>query len=215
MSASGVNALAVWSDDEPGACPDGVRIAVVGDVHANLAALEAVVARVRAMGIHRGVVTGDLVGRGDRPDECIELVRALGWPCVRGNTDRFGPGVRGPRSAAGAEWLARLPTRLLLRLGGVVAYATHWATRRERDLAVALGADCLVSGHTHLASVRRIRGLLLVNPGSVGEAMPDDLRPSWAWICARADRIDSGLERCAEPLARPRVPRALAASATG
>lgn len=97
------------------------------------------------------------------------------------------------------------------RLCGVVVHATDWATRRERDLAVALGAPAAVSGHTHLASVRRVRGLLPVNPGSVGGAIPGDPRPSWAWICARADRIDSGPER---PWRGPACPGALAGSAT-
>ncbi|WP_217913062.1 metallophosphoesterase family protein [Miltoncostaea marina] len=64
------------------------RLALMGDVHANAAALRAVLAAIEGAGMRRGVCTGDLVMRGDRPEECVDLVRRLGWPCVMGNTDR-------------------------------------------------------------------------------------------------------------------------------
>lgn len=64
------------------------RLALIGDVHANAPALRAVLAAIAAAGIERGACTGDLVMRGADPEECVSLVRELGWPCVRGNTDR-------------------------------------------------------------------------------------------------------------------------------
>ena len=63
------------------------RLAVLGDVHANAAALRAVLADVAGAGIERGVLTGDLVMRGEEPEECVAEVRRLGWTCVLGNTD--------------------------------------------------------------------------------------------------------------------------------
>jgi predicted phosphodiesterase len=60
----------------------------MGDVHANAPALHAVLAAIAERGIERGVCTGDLVMRGADPEECVRAVRELGWPCVRGNTDR-------------------------------------------------------------------------------------------------------------------------------
>jgi putative phosphoesterase len=64
------------------------RLALLGDVHANAAALRSVLDAVSQEGFVRGVCTGDLVMRGDEPEACVAEIRRLGWPCVMGNTDR-------------------------------------------------------------------------------------------------------------------------------
>lgn len=64
------------------------RFALMGDVHANAGALRAVLAAMAGEGLTRGACTGDLVMRGAEPDDCVRMVRELGWPCVMGNTDR-------------------------------------------------------------------------------------------------------------------------------
>lgn len=64
------------------------RLGLFGDVHANAVALRAVLDAMANAGIERGACTGDLVMRGDAPDDCVAAVRELGWPCVMGNTDR-------------------------------------------------------------------------------------------------------------------------------
>jgi predicted phosphodiesterase len=67
-----------------------MRIAVLSDVHGNLAALDAVLAETRAEGVTAYWVLGDLVAYGPRPAEVVECVRGLpGLRCVRGNTDRY------------------------------------------------------------------------------------------------------------------------------
>ena len=52
------------------------RLALVGDVHANLRALDAVLERIRAAGIERGAFTGDLVMRGPEPEGVIARARS-------------------------------------------------------------------------------------------------------------------------------------------
>lgn len=64
------------------------RLALIGDVHANAVALRAVLDAIADAGFEQGACTGDLVMRGAAPEECVTTVRALGWPCVMGNTDR-------------------------------------------------------------------------------------------------------------------------------
>lgn len=65
------------------------RIALVGDIHANIAALDAVLDAVADRGLSAsGVCTGDIVLRGTEPDACVRRIAALGWPTVCGNTDR-------------------------------------------------------------------------------------------------------------------------------
>src|SRR4051794_40859719 len=62
-----------------------MRIGLLSDVHANLFALRAAIARLRADGVDAWVCAGDLVGYGPHPDECVETIAELGPTCVAGN----------------------------------------------------------------------------------------------------------------------------------
>jgi diadenosine tetraphosphatase ApaH/serine/threonine PP2A family protein phosphatase len=64
-----------------------VKIAIFGDIHGNLEALEAVLAECRSIGIDLYLCLGDVVGYGANPNECVELVRSLGALVVCGNHD--------------------------------------------------------------------------------------------------------------------------------
>jgi len=63
------------------------RIAVLGDVHANLHALEAVLQDAEENGASRIIDTGDQVGYGAMPDEVVGLLRSKGALSVIGNYD--------------------------------------------------------------------------------------------------------------------------------
>ena len=66
-----------------------MRVACLYDVHANLPALEAVLAEVLAEHVDRIVIGGDLLP-GPMPRECLDAIFALGMPthCIMGNGDR-------------------------------------------------------------------------------------------------------------------------------
>jgi len=64
-----------------------VRVAVLSDVHANLHALEAVLAEVDAGGFDELWCLGDVVGYGPRPNECAALLRERATVCLAGNHD--------------------------------------------------------------------------------------------------------------------------------
>jgi len=67
-----------------------MRIAVLGDVHGNLGALEAALAEIKKQRPDRIAVTGDHVFNGPRPAETVERLRKLerdGGSIVAGNTD--------------------------------------------------------------------------------------------------------------------------------
>jgi predicted phosphodiesterase len=64
-----------------------VRIAIVSDIHANLAAFEAVLAHARSVGYDAMVCLGDVVGYGPDPVECIDLVRSHCEWTLLGNHD--------------------------------------------------------------------------------------------------------------------------------
>jgi diadenosine tetraphosphatase ApaH/serine/threonine PP2A family protein phosphatase len=61
-----------------------VRVAVLSDIHANLAALEAVLGAVEADAIW---CLGDVVGYAAKPNECCALVRERASLCLAGNHD--------------------------------------------------------------------------------------------------------------------------------
>lgn len=83
--------------------------AILGDIHANLDALEVVLADCREHGVTDYLCTGDIVGYNARPHECLEKIRALGCPIVMGNHDFYVAARRNlddfnPNAAAVVEW---------------------------------------------------------------------------------------------------------------
>ncbi len=64
-----------------------MRVAVISDIHANLCALEAVLAEVEAAGVDELWCLGDTVGYGPRPEECCALVRERAALALCGNHD--------------------------------------------------------------------------------------------------------------------------------
>ena len=63
------------------------RVAVITDIHANLAALEATLQWIDEVGIQRIYCGGDLVGYGAYPNEVCALIEARAIPTIYGNYD--------------------------------------------------------------------------------------------------------------------------------
>lgn len=64
--------------------------AVLGDIHANIDALNTVLTDARAQGVTDFVSVGDVVGYNAAPVECLRIVRdELKCPVVRGNHDNY------------------------------------------------------------------------------------------------------------------------------
>ena len=85
------------------------KVAFVSDVHANLEALQAVLAKLVDMSIY---CLGDIVGYGASPNEVIALLRSRGvtsvlgnhdYAVITGNTSDFNV-----RAAISAKWTARV-----------------------------------------------------------------------------------------------------------
>jgi predicted phosphodiesterase len=65
-----------------------LRIGIVSDIHANLAAFETVLAALREAGATDRIwCIGDMVGYGPHPNECLDLLRGHDHICVPGNHD--------------------------------------------------------------------------------------------------------------------------------
>ena len=85
--------------------------AILGDIHANIDALNSVLADAREQGVTDYVSVGDVVGYNAAPAECIRIVRdELKCPVVRGNHDHYVSYVEEsladfhPMAAAVVEW---------------------------------------------------------------------------------------------------------------
>jgi predicted phosphodiesterase len=150
-----------------------MRIGLLSDVHANLFALRAAVARLQAEGVDAWVCAGDLVGYGAHPNECVETIAELEPTCVAGNhelmmlealpVDRAGwlarrsiGWTRGVVRADVRAYLAALP-RTATVAGMAVAHGSpgdpeEYVRTDERAAALlsSLSAEqLLVLGHTH------------------------------------------------------------------
>src|SRR5215470_2821062 len=64
-----------------------MRFAIFSDVHANLEALDAVLANAHARKCTHFVCLGDVVGYNANPHECVERIQELDCPIVKGNHD--------------------------------------------------------------------------------------------------------------------------------
>jgi predicted phosphodiesterase len=91
-----------------------VRVAVVSDIHANLAALEAVLAAIDASPPDEIWCLGDLVGYGARPNECCALVRERATVCLGGNHDLAVRGTIDLRDFSGDAGIAAAWTRSVI-----------------------------------------------------------------------------------------------------
>mgnify|MGYP006295231753 CR=1 FL=1 len=60
---------------------------IIADIHANLEALEAVLAELQKRNVDQYICSGDIIGYGANPDECIEKVRNIDAKIVAGNHD--------------------------------------------------------------------------------------------------------------------------------
>jgi putative phosphoesterase len=186
-----------------------MRLLIVSDIHANIAALESIVERADAVAF-----LGDAVDYGPRPAECISWLREHAQWAVRGNHDnavgnnadpRCAPAYRemalttwelhrrllGPEDKA---FLQELPLEAYFEFGGAQFYAVHAAPSdplfrylppdlSDADLAAELAhveADVVLLGHTHAPFVRRVGGKLVANPGSVGQPKGGDPRAAYA-----------------------------------
>jgi diadenosine tetraphosphatase ApaH/serine/threonine PP2A family protein phosphatase len=177
------------------------------DVHGNLPALEAVLEDAEAAGADRWLLGGDYALFGGWPLETVERLRALApatW--IRGNGERWtadpgsapdNPIVPGAiaysREALGPDLVAdlgSLPADCHHR-GTLVCHGSPVSDVRsflpqpaddEAELLEGIGAARVVFGHTHLPFARRseVRGIELVNPGSVGMPFDRDHRAAYA-----------------------------------
>jgi putative phosphoesterase len=188
-------------------------VAALYDIHGNLPALEAVLEEVPT---EATIVVGGDVALGGFPSETLELLRSCGervlW--VRGNCDReLTRGEAGFVSEEALEWvrsrlsdeqiafLHGLPSQIELDIAGVgrVLFC-HASPRNDVDiftgttpeehvapLFAGVAADLVVVGHNHVQFERTVKGIRVINAGSVGLPYEDEPGAYWALIGPRIE----------------------------
>lgn len=196
-----------------------MKLALVSDLHANLEALEAVLADLdRASPGAQLACAGDVVGYGPDPEACIARLKERGALCVMGNHEEMVLGrrdfsrcgyagivaamwTRSRLSAPARAYLERLPSSLEASSGVIVCHGdlssadTYVSTPERAARALAElrerhpSADVLVCGHTHHAALFRHEGALLINPGAVGQARSGAPLARYALLDTGARRV--------------------------
>jgi diadenosine tetraphosphatase ApaH/serine/threonine PP2A family protein phosphatase len=171
--------------------PPPVRIAVLSDIHSNLEALRAALAKIDDIGADAVYCLGDVVGYNADPAPCLELVRERCDGVVRGNHDvavarlealgalpaaaqKAARHNREQLTEAQCDYLAGLPLTLTAA-GCTFVHATPDAPSAWRRLTTYPGAleqfdhfetDVCFIGHTHVPAVMSDQlGVLQVRPG--------------------------------------------------
>ena len=81
-----------------------MKVAILGDIHGNSLALEAVLNSAKEQDVKLLLITGDLVGYYFAPDKVLELLESWNKHMVRGNHEDMLAAVRGtPAKLAGIE----------------------------------------------------------------------------------------------------------------
>lgn len=191
---------------------------VFGGPYSNLQATQALLAEAERRQIppENMICTGDVVAYAADPQACCDLVRNSGMTVVMGNCEEAlaagaedcGCGFDEQSDCAvlsvewyayalsqvdraTCDWMAGLPRRVDLRMGGArlavihggvreiarFVFASEDATlRQELDWA---GADGVIAGHCGLPFTRILDGRLWHNPGVIGMPAHDGTPRTW------------------------------------
>jgi len=186
-----------------------MRLAVVSDIHGNLAALEAVVRDFRTRDVDAVVNLGDSVSGPLLPLETAQCLMAQDWPTIAGNherqmltqgPDQWGPSdayAHGQLTARELEWMAALPATLPFSPEVFLCHGTpdsdldsfletlepdRLRAASAEEVEARLGAavaPVLLCGHTHVPRAVRSRSGQLIV--NPGSVGLPALRTTYPW----------------------------------
>ncbi|HEV2302483.1 MAG TPA: metallophosphoesterase family protein [Stellaceae bacterium] len=163
-----------------------MRLGIVSDIHCNLRGLER---GIELMGeIDELLCLGDAIWEYRFSNEVVALLQERGAPTILGNHEEGFLGVQGARARARdgidgtlLDWLAGQPFERRFEFGGkrlLMVHSTPWQPRGAYvypqspllERFAEAEADFVLYGHTHCRLVRRVGRVLVINPGSAGDA---------------------------------------------
>jgi len=163
-----------------------MKLGVVSDIHCNIAGLRRALALMGP--IDRLLCLGDSIFDYRFSNEVVALLKETGAYVIHGNHEETFFGSAGVRARAGAsidhslmQWLSDQPLRRDLVVDDrkiIMVHSTPWEPRGAyvtpgHPALMRYGdvdADIVLFGHTHMQIVRTINDVLVVNPGSAGDA---------------------------------------------
>lgn len=153
-----------------------MRLAVLADIHANLPALEAVLADCSRNGAEGLLVAGDLIA-GPHPNETVEMLRQLPNWMILGNNEGYL--LRMAAGDAPAAWFTS-------RQWGLMRWTFERLSRENLAFFASLPEQCVVE-YPDLPAIRMVHG----SPRRPAEEIFPDRDPAM---------LDLALEMVSEPV---------------
>lgn len=194
-----------------------MRIGIIADIHGNIPALNAVLEHMRE--VKMILLAGDLAGKTASLVDVFRIIDTYNIICIRGNHEevaedyfrRFG-GDEETKNAV--ERIARIPAAREIDAGGLRMLMVHGSPWNHKSEYIypeyeaferfdELGYDCVILGHTHIPMVIDTGRTLVINPGSVGEPVVQDPRPSFAVL--DTDELRAEIHRVPDHVETARV----------
>lgn len=183
-----------------------IRIALLGDVHANLPALEAVLTDAKSRGATTIFNVGDFVGYGAFPEETVRLLKEEHAVSVIGNYDLNVIHVRGMKkkkkrskqkrlslkwaykhlSRESRAYLRSLPRELRLNLAGTRIYLTHGSPKSVTDY---------ITEETPAGKLRKYREMAdadIIVTGHAHQPLAKEVDGTWFVNTGSVGRPDDG-----------------------
>ena len=180
-----------------------MKLGIISDLHCNARGL------ARALDLigdaDELLCLGDSIYDFRFSNEVVRTLRERGALVILGNHEEGFFGAEGARARtrpdidrALLDWLAAQPLRRELAIAGkrlLMVHSTPWEPRGAYvhphsalfERFAEAEADFVLYGHTHCQVVRRVGRVLVVNPGSAGEAR--DARNGRQLSCAVLDTV--------------------------
>jgi putative phosphoesterase len=185
-----------------------MKLGIISDIHCNVYGLQQALAAMET--VDEVLCLGDSINESRFSNETIAALKARGAHLILGNHEEAFLSSDGERAREdnGTDrellaWLAGQPLRRTLKLAGktvLMVHSTPWEPRGEYvfphsprlERFAEADADFVLYGHTHAPVVRRIGRVLVINPGSAGEARYGG--SIWQLCCAILDTATDTVE---------------------
>jgi len=185
-----------------------LKIGIVSDLHCNLRGLD--LAREAMGAVDELLCLGDSIFEYQFSNDVVARLKQRRAHTIKGNHEEVFLSPAGVRARARTaidpallEFLASQPYRRSLDLAGkrlLLIHSTPWKPRGEYvyphgarlDRFAEADADIVLYGHTHCQVVKRVGGVLVINPGSAGEAR--DSRNGRQLSCAVLDTVSEEVQ---------------------
>jgi putative phosphoesterase len=180
-----------------------LKVGIVSDLHCNVRGLAQALDLIGD--VDELICLGDSIWEYRFSNEIVRMLKERGAHTILGNHEEGFLGPQGVRARQPEwidrsllSWLAERPHRVELQLGDkrlLAVHSTPWEPRGTYvyphdtllDRFAEANADFVLYGHTHHQVVRRLGRVLVINPGSAGDAR--DNGNSRQLSCATLDTV--------------------------